>query len=117
MACLIKKTLQNGGVSGATFTGTAVSLETGDVRFFAVLKVTANLSTTFTAKIQHSHNNSDFVDVTGGGFTNVTGATSDQSIVLPDAMMGYVRVIGTLTGGTTTATVVCTLCHDRANPR
>lgn len=117
MACMIKKTLQSGGVSGATFTGTGVSLEVGDVRAVAVLAVTANLSTTLTAKIQHSADNSTWHDVTGGGFTNVTAATSDQAITLPESLLGYIRVVGTLTGGTTTATIVCILCHDRANPR
>lgn len=90
--------------TGAT-NGTGVDFGTGSTTFGlqAYLQVTAFTGTDATIKLQESSDNGSgdaFTDVTGGGFTTVTGITS-QRIATSTALTveRYLRAVTTTSGG------------------
>jgi hypothetical protein len=56
-----------------------------------------------TVKLQHSHDNSTFADVTGGGFTQITSGPAVQRIEVAAGteIRRYVRAVTTTSGGFT----------------
>lgn len=69
----------------------------------AYLQVFSFTGTDATVKLQHSHDNSTFADITGGGFTAVTSAPTTQRIATTAALeiRRYVRAVTTTSGGFT----------------
>lgn len=82
---------------------TAAAVSFGAQAFLHVYSFTG---TSVTIKIQDSANDSDWADLTGGGFTLVTGATSERiATSATQEVRRYVRVITTGTFSAVTFTV------------
>jgi hypothetical protein len=90
----------------ATLTATGVDVRDfiGKGKIVAMsAPATAGTNPTLNIKVQDSANNSDFADVSGMTFTQVTGA-ADLIEAIPvefNAIRRYVRIVGTI-GGTDT---------------
>jgi hypothetical protein len=85
----------------STVTGSAGDLLAGDGRCFAIQQVgtVSGTSPTLDGKIQESADGStNWTDITGATFTQVTASTNNQAITF-DRTKRYVRYIGTI-GGT-----------------
>lgn|SRR5512139_148895 len=69
----------------------------------AYLQVFSFAGTDVTVKLQHSHNNSTFADITGGGFTQITAGPTTQRIEVAAGteIRRYVRAVTTTSGGFT----------------
>jgi hypothetical protein len=69
----------------------------------AYLQVFSFAGTDVTVKLQHSHDNSTFADVTGGGFTQITSGPAVQRIEVAAGteIRRYVRAVTTTSGGFT----------------
>lgn len=69
----------------------------------AYLQVFSFTGTDATIKLQHSHDNSTFADVTGGAFTAVSSAPTTERIATSSSLeiRRYVRATTTTTGGFT----------------
>jgi hypothetical protein len=90
-------------LTGAPTNSTA--LNTGSVNYEGQIACTLDVKNvsgttpTLDAKLQHSDDNSTFVDVTGGGFTQVTTVAGRQKVVVDkDDLKRYLRVAFTLAG-------------------
>src|SRR5262245_18966068 len=84
----------------SSINGNAIDLITGDGRCFAVQAVGTVTGTTpsLAGKIQESADGtSGWADVTGAGFTSVTGSDNLQAISF-DRTQRYVRYVGTVAG-------------------
>lgn len=96
----------------ATNTADAKVLEIGSVNFIGWLKATGvNGATTVAAKIQHSANGTDWVDLVS--FTSLVGVNGFESKQITDNVLLYVRSVVTLSGATQAATVLVSLYHDK----
>lgn len=97
----------------ATATGDSKVLEIGSANFVGWLKATGvNGATTIAAKIQHSANGTDWVDLVA--FTNLVGVAGFEVKQITDNVLLYVRTVVTLSGGTQAATVLVSLYHDKS---
>lgn len=69
----------------------------------AYLQVFSFAGTDVTVKLQHSHDNSTFADITGGGFTQITSGPTTQRIEVAAGteIRRYVRAVTTTSGGFT----------------
>jgi hypothetical protein len=69
----------------------------------AYLQVFSFAGTDVTVKLQHSHDNSTFADITGGGFTQVTSGPTVERIEIAAGteIRRYVRAVTVTTGGFT----------------
>lgn len=96
----------------ASTNGTAKALEGFQTDFVAWLNVSANDgATTVTAKIQHSADNSNWVDV--GTFATVVNTTGVKSLDITIHLLPYVRCNVALSGVTTAATCLVSLHYDK----
>lgn len=80
----------------------------------AYLQVTAFTGTDVTVKLQDSADGStDWQDVTGGGFTQITSAPAKERIVtsLTLTVRRYLRVVTTTSGGVTSVTFSVIACR------
>lgn len=86
-------------VSTSTVTGTGGDLLAGDGRCFAIQMVgaVAGTSPTLDGKIQESSDNSNWTDISGAVFQQVTGGDNTQAITF-DRTKRYVRYLGTIAG-------------------
>lgn len=111
--------------SGCTF-GTAISAtgaQTGvDMVDCLGNMVTALLTSSavdssgiFTGKVQGSHDNSTYADITGGGFTATSTAT-DQQILSFQCNYRYIRMYFTKTSGTSVTFQVSFIGQRRVTP-
>jgi hypothetical protein len=85
-----------------TLTGTGVDLQSYEGNIGLILNCSAatdGTNPTLNVKIQDSANNSDFDDVSGLTFTQVTTAASVQLLRVRKSVRRYIRVVGTI-GGT-----------------
>jgi hypothetical protein len=99
-------------LTAATTNGTGVSLGVGDTDFCTFINVSAcNGATTVAAKIQHSPDNSNWVDLVS--FTSIVGATGTECKDITVHVMPYVRSVVALSGVTKAATVSIHLFYDR----
>jgi len=88
--------------TSATVTTTAVDF--GSSTAFggqAFLHCTAHSSANIAVKLQSSADNASFADVTAGGFTAITGTTSER-IAPTGTINRYVRLVITVTSGSAT---------------
>lgn len=69
----------------------------------AYLQVFSFTGTDVTVKLQHSHDNSTFADITGGGFTAISSSPTAERIATSASLeiRRYVRAVTTTTGGFT----------------
>jgi hypothetical protein len=69
----------------------------------AYLQVFSFAGTDVTVKLQHSHDNSTFADITGGAFTQITGGPGVERIAVAAGteIRRYVRAVTVTTGGFT----------------
>lgn len=69
----------------------------------AYLQAFSFTGTDVTVKLQHSHDNTTFADITGGGFTAITSAPTAERIATSASLeiRRYVRAVTTTTGGFT----------------
>jgi hypothetical protein len=69
----------------------------------AYLQAFSFAGTDVTVKLQHSHDNSTFADITGGGFTQITSGPTVQRIEVAAGteIRRYVRAVTVTTGGFT----------------
>ena len=91
------------GAETASTNGTAVDISqySGQVAFLLEAAAGTGTSPTLALKIQHSDDNSTFVDVSGLAFTGLTTSASRQKLVaVGDNLKRYVRYASTI-GGTT----------------
>lgn len=73
----------------------------------AYLHVFSMASGTMGVKLQDSSDNNTYNDISGGGFTNVTGATSERiQLGLTASVNRYVRLVTTGTHGTASMAVL-----------
>ena len=90
----------------ATLTGTGVDLVDyeGKVAIVQNIGVVSGTNPTWDGKIQDSPDNSNWTDVSGATFTQVTASTNIQKITInANSVARYVRYVGTI-GGTSTPT-------------
>jgi hypothetical protein len=86
--------------SGATATGVDVSTYEGPLMFVQVVGAVSGTTPTLNGKIQDSANNSNWADVSGATFTEVTESTNMQTVIVDKrAVRQYVRYIGTVAAG------------------
>ncbi len=88
--------------TSATATTTAVDF--GSSTTFggqAFIHITAHSSANIAVKLQSSADNASFADVTGGGFTAITG-TGSERIAPTGTINRYVRLVVTVTSGSAT---------------
>jgi hypothetical protein len=89
-----------GASSNSTGTNTGSFNYEGQIAFLFDVKNNSGTTPTLDGKLQHSDDNSTFVDVTGATITQVTTTASQQKVVVnKDNLKRYVRVVSTL-GGT-----------------
>lgn len=94
----------DGAKSGATVTGSAVTLSGYETDFIGSLKVSAIGATSLAAKIQHSPNGLDWFDLVT--FTSATGVTAEIKPVTEGTyVLPYLRATLGHTGGTLGSTV------------
>lgn len=69
----------------------------------AYLQAFSFAGTDVTVKLQHSHDNSTFADITGGGFTQITSGPTVERIAVAAGteIRRYVRAVTATTGGFT----------------
>jgi hypothetical protein len=94
-------TLSHPATKTSTVTGTGVDISAYSGPLLVVQDVGTVSGTlpTLDGKIQDSPNNSDWTDVSGATFTQVTASNSLQSIVVQcNAVAQYIRYIGTVGG-------------------
>jgi len=86
--------------ASANGAGVDVSNYQGDVKVTLDSSAGGGADHTLDVKLQHSDDNSTWVDVTGGAFTQVTNAgASFESIILNgDGLKKYVRGVDTVAG-------------------
>lgn len=105
--------------TGAT-AGTAVDFTAGSsFGLQAYLQVTAFSGTDVTIKIQESSDNAGdvYADVVGGGFTSVTGITSQRIATATNlAVERFLKVTTATTGGFTSVTFVVMVVRNAATP-
>jgi hypothetical protein len=110
MASVARLNLISGALV-ATTNGSTKVLEALSENFVAWLNVSANDgSTTVAAKLQHSADGTNWVDL-GSAFTNVVNTTGVQALQLNVNILPYVRGVATLTG--VSATVEISLYYDK----
>jgi hypothetical protein len=91
-------------LTNTSATATTTAVDFGSSTTFggqAFLHCTADSSANIAVKLQSSADNSSFADVTGGGFTAITGTTSER-IAPTGTINRYVRLVITVTGGAAT---------------
>lgn len=97
-------TLSNIAAQTSTVTGSAVDVRDreGQILVQQVVGTVSGTAPTLDGKIQDSADGStDWQDVSGATFTQVTASNSAQKIVLQaSGVRGYVRYVGTIAGGT-----------------
>jgi hypothetical protein len=100
-------------VATSSVTGSAGDLLAGDGRCFAIQMVGAVAGTTPTldGKIQESSDSSNWSDITGATFTQVTGSGDTQAITF-NRTKRYVRYIGTI-GGTSPSFAVAVVISEQ----
>lgn len=113
MASVVRVQLVSSALT-ATETGSGVSLEPASQAFVGWLRVSAiNGATTLNAKIQHSADKSNWVDLVS--FTALVGVTGTEAKEITFAgVLPFVRGVVTLAGATQTATVDLALYHDKS---
>lgn len=86
-----------------TVNGAAVVSSHTEHGLQAYLQVFSFAGTDVTVKLQHSHDNSTFADITGGGFTQITSGPTVQRIEVAAGteIRRYVRAVTTTSGGFT----------------
>ena len=88
------------------------NLETNSDKFIVTIDATAvNAATTVSAKLQHSHDGSNWFDVVS--FTNIVGVEGHEAKQVTDNLLPYVRASVTLAGATKAATVKVMLWFDK----
>ena len=90
----------------ATLTGTGfdVSSYNGNITFVQNVGVVSGTNPTWDGKIQDSANDSDYTDVSGATFSQVTASTALATLnVDTRSVRKYLRYVGTI-GGTSTPT-------------
>lgn len=87
-------------------------LEIGSDKFLATIDATSvNVATTVAAKIQHSHDGTNWFDLVS--FTNIAGAAGHEVKQITDSVLPRVRSVVTLSGATKAATVTVVLWFDK----
>jgi hypothetical protein len=88
----------------ANGTGVDISAFEGDVKFTLDSSAGGGADHTLDVTLEHSDDNSTFVAITGGAFTQVTNAAAAyESIILNgDGLKKYVRGVDTVAGTTPT---------------
>ena len=90
----------------ATTNGTSVDMGAAVADgIHALMHIIASSGGTWAFKLQHSTNDSDWVDVTGGGFTLDGSVVGSEAIEVAGAINRYVRFVATRTSGTVTPVV------------
>lgn len=88
------------------------TLETNSDKFIATIDATAvNGATTVAAKVQHSHDATNWFDLVS--FTNIVGTTGHEAKQITDSVLPHVRAAITLSGATQAATVKVMLWFDK----
>lgn len=106
MAQAIRLVLAAAARRTSTLTGTGIDVLAYEGVALVVLNASAGTGTTPTldVKLQHSDDNSTYVDVTGGTFTQVTDVAGSAGVQVKKINVSdlkrYVRVIGTIAGTT-----------------
>lgn len=96
----------------ASTTGSSLSLEPYSTDFMGWIAASSvNPATTVMAKIEHSADGSNWVDLVS--FTALVGVSGAEAKNVTTAVLPYVRANVTLAGATQAATVLITLQHDK----
>jgi hypothetical protein len=116
MASVSRVGLVSGALTGSS-TGEAKTLGPRAQKFIGYLNVSAiNGATTLDAKLQHSADKVNWIDVVSFtqkvGTTGVEAKHESQFAVANQGLFSYVRGVVTLAGGVTTATVQLDLWYD-----
>jgi hypothetical protein len=77
-------------------TGAASAL--GGTASQSVTVLTSPGVTGFIGKLQHSPDNTTFVDLPGALFANVTAAPNQQTLTVAGTINRYLQFVGTITG-------------------
>ena len=97
MASVSQLTLVNGAFT-ATETGSSTALEPFSNSFIGYLHISANDgATTIDAKIQHSADNSNWIDLVA--FTQVVNTTAFEAKQITNSVLPYIRGLATFTAG------------------
>lgn len=119
MASVNKLTVFSGGLSGASGTSNTASLESLTEGFIPTVQVSAlGAGTALAVKLQHSPDGTYWKDaatletVSGGASLSAVGILLKE-IAMTAPIYGNVRFSWTLTGGTTTATVIFSVYYDK----
>lgn len=111
MASVSRVELKSGALT-ASANGSSIALESFSKSFVGWLHVSAcHAATTVAAKIQHSADGTNWVDLET--FTNVVGTTGVQAGQITEAVLPFVRGAVTLSGATQSATVLMSLYFDK----
>ena len=110
-----KATLLN-ATTTATASGSAVKLSDDMEGFAAVIKAssTGGTSPTFDMKIQHSHNGTDWFDLTT--FTQITADTTEYKAIASE-VLEYIRYDLTVGGTTPTSDLELYFCYNDKSKR
>ena len=92
----------------STITGTSVEHQAATTAGgHAIMHMIAvGASAVWAFKLQHSANDSDWSDITGGGFTLTGSAVGSEAIEFTGTINAFVRILGTYTSGGAVTPVV-----------